>query len=121
MVLAILRAVGLALVMLVAVYALLGPFSETSAKRNRKIQFLDPSTRRSLNSQETIDPETMGLAQFAKHIPEQVDPPMAAYFSDPVGKRYPWAFEQHDPLRDEDFDKEQRAFMQIHLWPKALV
>ncbi|KAI1483611.1 hypothetical protein F4774DRAFT_405618 [Daldinia eschscholtzii] len=88
-----------------------------------------------LTPPETIDPVTLGLAQFAKHIPE-VAPIMI--LSHHTYKRqvtcqwqptsqihsasgYPWAFEQPDPLRDEDFDKDQRSYMQSHLWPKALV
>ncbi|KAI2464119.1 hypothetical protein F4781DRAFT_87115 [Annulohypoxylon bovei var. microspora] len=154
--LAVLRAVGLPLLMLVAVYGLLSPFSETSAGRNHNLHFLDASTRRSLSPQEPVDLEALGLAQHAKHIPEYAlipflplslyvpnagflwggganydtvlshveetgDLPMAAYFSDPIGKRYPWAFEQPDAPGDEDLDEEQRSFVQSHLWTKALV
>lgn len=58
----------------------------------------------------------------SSHVQDNADGlPMAAYFSDPLGKRYPWAFEQPDAPGDEGLDDQQRAFVQSHLWPKALV
>ncbi|KAI8965567.1 hypothetical protein F5Y11DRAFT_295074 [Daldinia sp. FL1419] len=155
MMLAVFRAVSLPLLMLVAVYGLLTPFSETSAGRNHNLYFLDASTRRSLSPQEPVSLEALDLARYSKHIPkyalipflplslyvpnagflwgganydtvsphmgETGDLPMATYFSDPIGRRYPWAFEQPDAPGDEDLDEEQRSFVQSHLWPKALV
>ncbi|KAI1131003.1 hypothetical protein F5Y10DRAFT_288108 [Nemania abortiva] len=128
--LAILRAVGLPPIMLIIVYGMLTPFFKTSGGRNHNLQFLDPSTRRSLSPQQPVDLESLGLARHAKNIPEHALIPFlplslyvpnagflwdsdsqgiassqieearelttAAYFSDPIGRRYPWAFEQPD-------------------------
>ncbi|KAF7535864.1 hypothetical protein G7054_g5001 [Neopestalotiopsis clavispora] len=49
------------------------------------------------------------------------EPEMSAYFSDPFGKRYPWALEQPDAHGDEGLNKEQRSFVQSHLCSKAFV
>ncbi|KAI1138324.1 hypothetical protein F5Y05DRAFT_35581 [Hypoxylon sp. FL0543] len=152
---AVFRAIALPLVMLVAVYGLLSPFSETAGGRNHNLHFLDASTRISLSPQQPIDLKALGLEQHARHIPDHAlipflplslyvpnagflwgsadndtvsshmeetgALPMAVYFSDPIGRRYPWAFEQPDAPGDEGLSKEQRHFVQSHLWPKALV
>lgn len=58
----------------------------------------------------------------SSHVHDNADElPMEAYFSDPLAKRYPWAFEQPEAPGDEGLDEQQRAFVQSHLWPKALV
>ncbi|KAI1465658.1 uncharacterized protein F4812DRAFT_105429 [Daldinia caldariorum] len=156
--LAVLRTVCLPLLLLVAVYGLLSPFSETSAGFagiNHNLHFLDASTRRSLSPQEPVSLEALDLARYARHIPEYAlipflplslyvpnagflwgslndgtvsssveetgNLPMEACFSDPIGRRYPWAFEQTDAPGDEHLDGEQRSFVQSHLSLMALV
>lgn len=59
----------------------------------------------------------------SSHVRDDADHglPMAAYFADPLARRYPWALEQPDAPGDEGLDDQQRAFVQSHLWPKALV
>ncbi|KAH8157754.1 hypothetical protein CIB48_g10491 [Xylaria polymorpha] len=144
--LAICRTGSLPLLIHIAVYGLIYPFSETSAGYNHNLRFLDASARRALSPQQLINLESLGLHQHAKNIPahalipflplslyvpkagflwgdtdETGDPLVLAYFADPMGHRYPWAFEQSHAPGDEELNEEQRSFVQSHLWPKELV
>ncbi|KAK7959597.1 uncharacterized protein PG986_004451 [Apiospora aurea] len=38
------------------------------------------------------------------------------YFSDPMGKRHPWSFEQADTHDDEGYEPEMRDYLMSHLW-----
>ncbi|KAH7123360.1 hypothetical protein B0J13DRAFT_628501 [Dactylonectria estremocensis] len=124
---ALIRAVCLPLLVLLSVYALLFPYSETSIGGNYNLHFLDSTSRRALYLSEPVTLSSLGLSKHGKHIPKhalvpylplslyvpnagflwaEADNPEAedqtetqsdVFFSDPFGKRYPWALEEPDP------------------------
>lgn len=143
---ALLRIVCLPLLALLSVYSLLFPYSETSSGGNYNLHFLDSTSRRGLLPEEPITLEALGLSKHAKHIPRHAvvsylplslyvpnagflwaepedierQTEESAYFSDPFGRRYPWAVE--DAMSStEGLDEEQREFVQSHILPGNLV
>ncbi|KAH7016725.1 hypothetical protein EDB80DRAFT_563969 [Ilyonectria destructans] len=147
---ALIRAVFLPLQVLLSVYALLFPYSETSVGGNYNLHFLDSVSRRALYLSEPVTLSSLGLSKHGKHIPkhalvpylplslyipnagflwaESEDPEAAndietqsdVFFSDPFGKRYPWALEEPDPP-GEQLDEGELEFVQSHVWPGAFV
>ncbi|KAH7153579.1 hypothetical protein EDB81DRAFT_882514 [Dactylonectria macrodidyma] len=147
----LIRALCLPLLVLLSVYALLFPYSETSGGGNHNLHFLGPTSRRGLYPLEPVTLRSLGLSKHGKHIPKHALVPYLPLSLYIPNAGFLWAAELDeldvadqvetqtdvffsDPFGmrypwaleepdppGEQLDDDQLEFVQSHVWPGALV